>query len=710
MAEIATIIISLVSWGSTLTLDLYKLGGAVSSATRDINRIAKTVTQLSLTLKQVGATIKEDDIVPSPEAIETVRDILDRCRTIFSEIRALVPINELSDNREDPNDDENESKPLVQIQKWKWSLRSKARMDYLLGHLESLKLTLSVMLQTFYMVKIIIWSRKNHTISPERKADSVQNERVQMEILIIEQQMSLISASKLFDELRRSEAFSLPPLLTEGDSSKSIMPIEDRTKQIAKVENLSQYQEPSLAELDVLTPDTECLIMVHRVSAAHIKEVLKKWTRLREIEERLDHTEREIDARRKQDQSERRKSQQPTVESDDSDDQLEALPEIKQSNPRFAAPTPRRAPSAGPLFPDSPTMSIPVPKTTFGPTAPLSPASSSQYGVSPRSSGVFPSPQQSPRSSLSSLPIRAAAAMKTHDEDESVDLEIPWRLCLRTQYWEYIDGKVGRTNSEHPSSKALNDRNTSTEIMASWVCREAIEEVGYKYETLKKERNDGRRTQLETCFSISRPLTFPEVEGLVERTVEIYRQSQRQSQRSPSPKRHYSNDRTPTYNPPPQHPHHDRAPSYAPHPPPLERATTSFPFPPPQPPLTRATTFPGPDPGLPHSPTSTANAYTAYSPTPQTPSHPPPPTQPRSSQQRRQSSTSSSHARLPSPTPSSDEDAATYSRRRGSAGSGGRRRPSSSHSHKEKSGRRGSSTVGTLAKVGGLAVLLDGMF
>ena len=320
--------------------------------------------------------------------------------------------------------------------------------------------------------------------------------------------MSLISASKLFDELRRSEAFSLPPLLTEGDSSKSIMPIEDQTKQIAKVENLSQYQEPSLAKLDVLTPDTECLIMVHRVSAAYIKEVLKKWTRLREIEERLDHTEREIDARRKQDQSERRKSQQPTVESDDSDDQLGALPGIKQSNPRFAAPTPRRAPSAGPLFPDSPTMPIPVPKT-FGPTAPLSPASSSQYGVSPRSSGVFSSsPQQSPRSSLSSLPTRAAAAVKMHNEDESVDLEIPWRLCLRTQYWEYIDGKVERTNSEYPSSKALNDRNTSTEIMASWVCREAIEEVGYKYETLKKERNDGRRTKLETCFSISRPLTF----------------------------------------------------------------------------------------------------------------------------------------------------------------------------------------------------------
>ena len=173
----------------------------------------------------------------------------------------------------------------------------------------------------------------------------------------------------------------------------------------------------------------------------------------------------------RQDQLEQRKSHQPTVESDDSDDQLGALPGIKQSNPRFAAPTPRRAPSAGSLFPDSPTMSIPVLKTTFGPTAPLSPA-------------------------------------KTHDEDESEDLEIPWRLCLRTQYWEYIDGKVDRTNSKYPSSKALNDRNTSTEILASWVCREAIEEMGYKYETLRKMSNDGRRTKPETFFSISRPLTF----------------------------------------------------------------------------------------------------------------------------------------------------------------------------------------------------------
>jgi len=76
MAEIAAIIISLVSWGSRLALDLYKLGGAVSSATRDINRIAKTVTLLSLTLKQVGAIVKEDDIVPSPEVCALLQNRL----------------------------------------------------------------------------------------------------------------------------------------------------------------------------------------------------------------------------------------------------------------------------------------------------------------------------------------------------------------------------------------------------------------------------------------------------------------------------------------------------------------------------------------------------------------------------------------------------------------------------------------------------------
>ncbi|OCL10804.1 hypothetical protein AOQ84DRAFT_387264, partial [Glonium stellatum] len=638
MAEIATII-SLVSWGSRLALDLYKFGRVVPSATRDISRIAKTITLLSLTLKQIGATIKEDDTIPSPEAIETTQGILDQCQAIFSEIQELVPVNEVGGHHEKANNEEDEPAFLVQGQKWKWSLTSKARMDYLLGHLESLKLTLSVMLQTFYTAKIIKWSREHPAISPERVAESVQNEKIQMEILVIEQQMSLLSASKLFDELRRSEAFSAPLLITEGDSSKSVMPIGDQTKQIAHAENLSQYQETSLAKLDVSTPDIDYLIMVHQVSASCIEDMLTKWTRLRGIEARLNHAEREIDTQRKLDQLERRKSQQPTVESDDSDDQLSALPGIKNSNLRFAAPTPRRTPSTRPLFPDSPTMSSPDLKTTFGPTAPLSPASS-QYGVSPKSSGVLPpSPQQSPRSSLSSLPARTVAASKTQHEDASAEWGIPWRLCLRTHYWEYVDGKVERTNSDYPPSKALNDRNASTEIMSTWVYREAIEEAGYRYETFKKERNDRRRTTLETCFSISQPLTFAEVERLVERTAEIYHR--RQSRRSPSPKRRspspkrrssspkrrYSSDRTQTYNPQFQYPRYDdRSPSYSSHPPPLERATTSY-FPPLPPPLTRATTFPGPDPAFPHSPTATGttHAYASYPPTPQTPSFPPPP-------------------------------------------------------------------------------------
>lgn len=157
MAEIASII-QFVAWGTRLSLHLYEFGVSVSSATRDVNRIAKGVSLFSVTLKQVGVSLKEEaslrdsEAVPSPEAFETVKEILNQCHAVFTEIEALVPLKQM-------RDESASGKPLSLIQKWKWSLTSKAKMDYLLSHLESLKLTLSVMIQTFYTARIIRWAK-----------------------------------------------------------------------------------------------------------------------------------------------------------------------------------------------------------------------------------------------------------------------------------------------------------------------------------------------------------------------------------------------------------------------------------------------------------------------------------------------------------------------------------------------------------------------
>jgi hypothetical protein len=344
-------------------------------------------------------------------------------------------------------------------------------------------------------------------------ADAIQNEKLQMEILIIEQQMSLLTASKLYDELRRSEAFSKTHLLENTECPNSLIVLSGNAELASTPTSLVPYQEPSLAHLDTSHDDPEGLAQVLNVSTAYIDHLLARWTRLRDIEERMDCVRQETEEQIRQQQYNRRRSQQPTVESDDSDDQLGALPGIKRTG-RFAVPVPQRPGHMQPLFPDSPTLTISVPDSRFGSTAPVS-SPSSQYGVSPRSSTVFAaSPTlhsqspQSPRTSISSLPVRADAALTAKDEDESVELGIPWRLCLKGLYWEYTDGKVERSNNNIPTSTAFIDRNAWTEIMASWVCREAIEEAGYQYTQIKKERNEGGRTKLETGFSISRPLIF----------------------------------------------------------------------------------------------------------------------------------------------------------------------------------------------------------
>jgi hypothetical protein len=124
--------------------------------------------------------------------------------------------------------------------------------------------------------------------------------------------------------------------------------------------------------------------------------------------------------------------------------------------------------------------------------------------------------------------------------------------------------------------------------MASWVCKEAIREAGYKFTQVQKDVQDGRRTKFETCFCVEKPLQFEQVKQLVERTVEIYRQKKPPS---PAPQvRRSSFNRPPPID-------RDRTP--VPHKthPPMGRPTGAMLVPPHvPPPLSRSISTPGPGP------------------------------------------------------------------------------------------------------------------
>ncbi|KAF2876317.1 hypothetical protein BDV95DRAFT_590454 [Massariosphaeria phaeospora] len=735
MTDLAAIL-PIVSRSSALTLGLYQLPIA-ANATNNTTGIAKSINEFSLIIKQVGTIIKENDRLPSSEAIETLQDIVEQCTAILSEIEDAIPLSSTPAN---------EGLHYSQSSRGPWFQPSPvlmARLDYLVAHLNSLKSTLSVLLQTLHTAQSIVWARVRPTISPKQAAMAMINEKAQLETLIIEQQLSILSATKIYEPSRSDVG-----LLMEQDSSQSLVAVENAPSQPA---HLFRYQDEFLAGLDTSDAgESEWLPAVCGNSKSHLESILARWTRLRQFEERLQDAERTSEAKK-------RETQQASVESDSEDD-FGSLPDSSNSDTRQATPKPSPPDNTQPLSAKTTPLPIPVPGTRYGPTAPLSPASS--FAASPSSSAAFLASttqtgytSTSPRSSISSQPISAAAAISAKSQDDDVALEIPWTLCTPKHYWKHIDGTVTATNTTAPPSAAFSDRNSWTEILASWVCRKAIREARYKYTQVQKEgRDGGRRTAFETCFCIQQALTFDQVLRLVERTVEIYRQTRPPSPSPPAPP---PLARTSFERPAIDRDRTLRA-SHQPHQPPLslESSTTSFPFPPPPPPggpppLDRATSMPGPSAAaypyaanpqasIHHLPLIPQGSYPPHAaPYASYAAHPAPfsPTQPAytphlhrppSSHARPQppqqlphpaSNPNSSRPSFPSspssPALSSDSDigAPTATRSRATRSRSRRPAPSHNHSHshsyKKKASHKG--TVGALVGVGGLTALLDGL-
>ncbi|PVH96527.1 hypothetical protein DM02DRAFT_631918 [Periconia macrospinosa] len=644
---VLTAILPLVSRSSSITHGLYKLAARAKFANH-VFETARSLNSLGLIIKQVGTVVKEDDRIPSAEALETLEDVLDQYATSLTEIERLFP--GLVDIREHRKAHVEHYAGLT------LDAAAVARLQYLLCHLASLRATLAVMLQTLNTAQSSMWARVRPTVSPAQCATAVENEKQQLEALIIDQQMTILLASKLY-ATSRSDA----KLLMERDSSQSLVPVGIDPLQPS---SLFKYQDKFLATLDIHdSSEEQWLPAVCGVSKSQVERLLDRWSRLRQFEDKLQDEERQARAQK-------RESQQPSVESDSEDDDRS-----------FASQVPQRPGTIQPLFAETQTLPIPI-RVEHRPSSPLSPASS--FGGSVSSTGNhLPIPMNpmtapaSPRSSFGTLPVDAAAAIDAKDNDDDIDLGIPWILCTKRYYWKYIDSKIQDSNTEAKPSEALLDRNSWVEILASWVCKEAIEEAGYKFHHMKKEVRLGK---FETCFCIERALTFKQIERLVERTVEIYRKTADPSPpppRTTNPRRS-SFERRPQPGIASQQPYYDRNRTPVPNThPPLDKPHTPYP---PPPPLDRSLSMPSPIPRYTDTPRASALnpppsssntnhptnlPYQKYPPPPPPPIHtsphslyPPPPVYPQTSLQPPSPQQSSyRHHNLPPPV---SQDATRY--------------------------------------------------
>ncbi|KAB2574354.1 hypothetical protein DBV05_g6913 [Lasiodiplodia theobromae] len=514
MAEFAPII-QVVAWGTKLSLGLYDFGISNPSATRELNRTAKSVSLFSLMLKQVGTLLREDVTSPSPESYETVQDITLLAQNAFAAIEEVLPTKPL------PHSDDPVSSPPRKL-----DLVSKSKLHYLLAYVDSLNATLSVMLQAFYTVRVIAWSRSRQDRAPASAADAVANERSQLEVLVIEQQLLLLDVSEAHAEYRRSRDFA-----TNSDQ-RDPSTVQDTTP---PPDTLEKYKDQSIKAANLQSSITESSAFVRHISSTSSNDILHRWTRLSDIERRLSSTDEYPGTLQTVQQGlERRDSYQPRVESDS---ESEESPSLTRRDSEATSPRPQVPPSvhhagvtdrnalptptaniqnmrSSALFSPGGSYACLSPSTTYVPSGP-SPARSVN-------SGYFPSP----RTSSNTLGSSHAPASEGRERATSNGLGIPWRLWQGSNRWDFVDDQIMNTNSQAPVEKAYTERSSWTEIMQTWVRREALEEARYSFNQVQKEMPDGNRTRFETCFCIGKPLTYAEIRGLVDRSIELFRQAQ----------------------------------------------------------------------------------------------------------------------------------------------------------------------------------------
>ncbi|KAF2138938.1 uncharacterized protein K452DRAFT_254951 [Aplosporella prunicola CBS 121167] len=105
-------------------------------------------------------------------------------------------------------------------------------------------------------------------------------------------------------------------------------------------------------------------------------------------------------------------------------------------------------------------------------------------------------------------------------------LDIPWRLGLRSDLWDFIDDKVFSTNSKLAPEVAFTNHTAWTEIMQTWVIKEALEEAHYSFKQVQNKVTDERGIRTEAFFRIEMALKYPDVRFLIDRSINLYRASQ----------------------------------------------------------------------------------------------------------------------------------------------------------------------------------------
>jgi hypothetical protein len=187
-------IVKVAGAGFRLSLLLNAAACQLAQSRLEIHSIAKGISLFALTLKHVGQSIEAVDIDHSPEATEKAWEIAGQGQIIFIEIEHMLDKLKATDRNEDLM-----RLPLQERLKWCFP---KQHVTYLLAQLESLKLSLIVMLRILQLGNVIK-ANIDDGIDTDSLAsaadDAVAQEKAESQNMIIVRYWSVKRLDRLWD-------------------------------------------------------------------------------------------------------------------------------------------------------------------------------------------------------------------------------------------------------------------------------------------------------------------------------------------------------------------------------------------------------------------------------------------------------------------------------------------------------------------------------
>ncbi|KAJ6080217.1 hypothetical protein N7467_009970 [Penicillium canescens] len=187
-------IVKIAGAGLRLSLLLNAAACQLAQSKLEIHSIAKGISLFALTLKDAGQTIESTGFHRTPEATEKAWEIAGQGQMIFIEIEHMLDMLKSTDR-----DDDLRRIPLQERLKWCFQ---KQHVTYLLAQLDSLKLSLIVLLQILQLGSIIKSNVDNGIDAeslPSVADDTIAQEKADSQNMIIVRYWSLKRLDRLWD-------------------------------------------------------------------------------------------------------------------------------------------------------------------------------------------------------------------------------------------------------------------------------------------------------------------------------------------------------------------------------------------------------------------------------------------------------------------------------------------------------------------------------